>query len=83
MIFVLLLLVCLAAVILLRTARFRPLPEEKREVEPVSFDADAAVAALGKLVRCRTVSYADHSLEDEGEFEKLIGLLPALYPRAP
>ncbi len=74
-------LAALIGVILFRTVRFRPLPEEKREAEAVSFDADAAVAALGKLVRCRTVSYADHSLEDEGEFEKLIGLLPALYPR--
>ena len=44
------------------------------------FDRDAAVAALGALVRCRTVSYTDHSLEDEGEFEKLLALLPQLYP---
>lgn len=36
--------------------------------------------SLAQLVRCKTVSYNDHSLEDEGEFQKLISLLPTLYP---
>ena len=37
--------------------------------------------ALAQLVRCKTVSYNDHAMEDEGEFRKLIALLPELYPK--
>ena len=68
------------AIILLRAAAFLPKDEPRPDVEPVEFDREAAVNALAALVRCRTVSYADHSLEDDAEFEKLIALLPELYP---
>ena len=68
------------AVILIRAALFVPKEEPRPSAEAVEFDREAAVAALAALVRCRTVSYADHSLEDDGEFEKLIALLPGLYP---
>ena len=72
----------LLAVILLRAAAFKPRKSETNTDagEPVTFDADAAVAALQQLVRCKTVSYYDHALEDDAEFEKLIDLLPTLYP---
>ena len=69
------------AVVLIRTFRFAPKSQPKIDETPVDFDKDAAVDALAQLVRCKTVSYHDHSLEDDAEFEKLIGLLPALYPR--
>ena len=68
------------AVILIRTAMFRPKKEEQTEFEDVLFDGDAAISALGELVKCKTVSYYDHSLEDNAEFDKLIGKLPLLYP---
>lgn len=68
------------AVILIRAARFVPRDEPAAPAEPVEFDGAAAERALAELVRCRTVSNADHTLEDEAEFEKLIGLLPELYP---
>jgi len=68
------------AVILLRAALFRPKTHPVTDAEPEEFDGDAAVSALQQLVRCKTVSYYDSSLEDDGEFEKLIGLLPSLYP---
>ena len=71
----------LLAVILVRTALFRPKREETPEAEEISFDRDAAVSALAALVRCRTVSSEDHTLEDDAEFEKLIALLPSLYPK--
>ncbi len=70
-----------AAVIALRTWRFTPREQPALTKEEVRFDADAAVEALARLVQCRTVSYNDHRLEDEQEFEKLIALLPELYPR--
>ena len=69
------------AVIAVRTVRFTPKPQPEISDETFPFDRDAAVDALAQLVRCKTVSYNDHSLEDDGEFEKLISLLPTLYPR--
>ncbi len=75
------LIAALLAVILVRTALFRPGKEETPEREEIDFDRDAAVSALAALVRCRTVSNEDRALEDDAEFEKLISLLPSLYPR--
>ena len=77
---ILALIVAFAAVILIRAAMFKPKDSGKKEFEEVEFDRAAAVNALGELVRCRTVSYSDHSLENDAEFEKLIGKLPELYP---
>ena len=74
------LIVAFLAVLLIRMALFRPKVQPAISEETVEFDADAAVEALAELVKCKTVSYSDHSLEDDGEFEKLIGKLPALYP---
>ena len=73
-------LAILLAVILIRTATFRPRAATPVSEETVVFDRDHAIDALQKLVRCKTVSYYDPALEDDGEFEKLIGLLPTLYP---
>jgi len=74
------LIALLLLVVLVRTAMFRPKKDMAAETVPVEFDRDAAVRALQKLIQCRTVSYYDHALEDDGAFEKLIGLLPVLYP---
>ena len=68
------------AVAAVRTACFRPKPQPEISQEEIAFDKDAAVDALARLVRCKTVSYNDHAMEDEGEFRKLIALLPELYP---
>ncbi len=67
-------------VILVRAVRFVPKDPPAPAVDPVAFDEKAAQEALAALIKCKTVSYADHTLEDDGEFEKLIGLLPKLYP---
>ena len=74
------LIVVFLAVVTVRALRFTPKPQPRLSQEEVSFDRDAAVDALAQLVRCKTVSYNDHSLEDEAEFQKLISLLPKLYP---
>ena len=77
-------LMCLLAVfigtVLARAACFNPKPQPETVNETISFDKDAAVDALARLIRCKTISYNDHSLEEDGEFEKLIALLPTLYP---
>jgi len=68
------------AVILVRAACFKPKTFPVTESEPVEFDREAPVNALQKLVRCKTISYYDSEKEDDGEFEKLIAMLPELYP---
>ena len=73
-------LLIFVAVIAIRTLRFTPKPQPKLSDEEVTFDKEASVSALQQLVRCRTVSYNDHSKEDAAEFRKLIDLLPSLYP---
>ena len=77
-------LMCLLAIfigtIAARTACFKPKPQPKADPKSVAFDQDAAVDALSRLIRCKTVSYTDHALEDNAEFEKFIALLPELYP---
>ena len=74
-------LLAFVAVVTVRTLMFKPKPQPEISNEEFSFDKDAAVDSLAQLVRCKTISYNDHSLEDDAEFEKLISLLPTLYPR--
>ena len=75
------LILLLIAVLLIRTATFTPKPQTEAPRQEVSFDQAAAVDALQKLVRCKTVSCNDPAMEDEKEFRKLIDLLPGLYPK--
>lgn len=74
------LLIILLLVIITRTLLFTPDKKPTTVPEKIEFDRDTAVENLRELVRCKTVSYYDSSLEDDAEFEKLISLLPELYP---
>ena len=76
----LLLLAAALAVILIRTLHFTPKAEAAYPRSEAAFDREAAVSALQQLIRCKTVSFHDKALEDDAEFEKLISLLPKLYP---
>lgn len=67
-------------VLIIRTLRFKPQKNAEIDETPVEFDRDASVKALAELIRCKTVSYHERSLEDDAEFEKLYALLPVLYP---
>ena len=68
------------AVLVVRALCFKPKAQRKLDESPVDFDRDSAVTALQKLVQCKTISYNDSALEDDAEFQKLIDLLPGLYP---
>ncbi len=74
-------LLALVLVVLLRTLAFKPKADGMEPASPLSFDEAAAVEALAKLVRCKTVSSYDKAQEDEAEFQKLLALLPELYPQ--
>ena len=63
------------AVVLVRTLTFKPKAQPAISDEEISFDKDGAVDALAELVKCKTISYYDHSKEDDAEFEKLVDLI--------
>ncbi len=75
------LLALLILVLLIRTLMFTPRDNVRLMEGEESFDKAEAVFSLAELVRCKTISYQDASLEDEVEFQKLVSLLPALYPK--
>ena len=68
------------AVIIIRTLRFKPAAQPKILNDEITFDQNRSIYALQQLIRCKTVSYYDATLEDDNEFKKLIELLPRLYP---
>ncbi len=74
-------LVLFVGFLLLRAFNFKPKENAKIVEETFSFDKDRAVKTLQELVRFKTVSYKDASLENDKEFTKLIKALPKLYPK--
>lgn len=68
------------SVILIRTVLFRPAHCKKEDATPCTFDREAAITALRELIRCRTVSRYAGQAEDDAEFERLVGMIPSLYP---
>jgi len=79
--FILGLIIVFIGIVLVRTLTFTPKAQPPISNEEVNFDKNAAVNALTELVKCKTISYNDKSLEDDAEFDKLISMLPGLYPR--
>lgn len=69
------------AVVLIRTLLFRPRPQSTVPEVPVSVDTEKVTADLRDMIRCKTVSYRDHSLEDAAEFDRFRGLLEERFPR--
>ena len=67
-------------VILVRTLTFKPKKSVDVDKTEVVFDKDKAISNLQTLVKFKTISYQDSSLEDDGEFQGLINKLPELYP---
>ena len=74
------LLLLLIAVVLIRTFTFKPKLEQPVNIEEVDFDKENAVKCLQSIVQCKTISDFDKSKEDDAEFDKLVRLLPTLYP---
>ena len=67
-------------VLIVRALLYHPRPQRPISESAVAFDSDAAVTALQKLVQCKTVSSYNPADEDDAQFQKLIDLLPVLYP---
>ena len=75
------LVVVFLAVILIRAAMFRPKAQPTIQPQEVYLNRQKVVDALAELIKCKTISYSDPSLEDDEEFEKFMELLPQLYPK--
>lgn len=76
---ILALIVLFFAIIIIRALNFKPYDSPEKDDTLVDFDENVAIENLRELIRCKTVSNADKSIEDPVEFEKLIALLPKLY----
>ena len=68
------------AILLIRTLRFKPAPALAEEIEPVFVNSEKATHDLAEMIKCKTISNRDRSLEDEAEFERFKALLPELFP---
>lgn len=76
----LVILAAFLAIIFIRTAAFKPKAQPSPIDTPEEFDKGGAVDALARLVRHKTISYRDASLENDAEFENFINDLPNIYP---
>ena len=76
---ILALILILLSVVIIRTLLFKPTAQPKILNDSVEFEKDSSVLALQELIKCKTISYYDSSLEDDKEFEKFISILPNLY----
>ena len=73
-------LLTLILIILIRTLTFRPKAGFAEDGETVEFDRERALMSLRELVMCRTVSSYNPEDEDDAEFERVVSLIPKLYP---
>ena len=74
------LLLVLVSVVLIRTLMFKPIKEEKIVKEELNFDRKKCVKTLQEMIKCRTISYADKSKEEEKEFIKFEKVLKDNFP---
>ncbi|MBO5211610.1 MAG: M20/M25/M40 family metallo-hydrolase [Clostridia bacterium] len=68
------------AVLIIRTLNFKPKANAQVFDEEITLNNDRVIENLRTLVRFKTVSYRDGSLEDDAEFQALLNELPKLYP---
>lgn len=76
-----LLLICLFAVLIVRTARFTSKQVAATPHEPVGLNVEEAAQRLGRAVQFQTVSYQDPSKFAASEFKALHDHLAASFPR--
>ena len=73
-------LVIFIAIILIRALMFNPAKNDNKAPYPVFVNGEKASHDLGEMIKCKTISHRDASLDDEAEFEKFEKLLPQLFP---
>ena len=73
-------LVALIITVLVRTLMFTPKPEKELNPTPVSLNSERAIESLSEMIRIKTVSSRDKSLEDNSEFLRFEEYLSERYP---
>jgi len=73
-------LAVLIAVLLIRTAAFKPAKAEKPVPTAVDVNEAEITEHLSELIRCKTVSHRDEAMVDPAEFDKFRARLAELYP---
>ena len=68
------------AVILIRALMFTPKKAESKTPYPVFVNGEKATHDLGEMIKCKTISHRDPSLDDCAEFERFEKFLPELFP---
>lgn len=79
--YILIFLIALIAVIIAKALMFSPKNTDFAKGEKVEVDTDKAVSNLQKMLRLKTISYTDRSLEDKSQFDAFKNLLNELYPK--
>ena len=74
------LMILFLAVILVRAAKFKPLPEAVVVAEEVTYNKEKVVADMADMIRCKTISYREEELIDWEEFRKFEVLLQERFP---
>lgn len=74
------LIIVFIAVIVIRALAFAPKASSVTVPEKVNFDKDKAEDNFCELIRFKTVSYYDKSLENNAEFDKLTERIKTMYP---
>ena len=68
------------AVVIARAIMFKPEKVDRSGASPVFVNGEKATHDLGEMIKCKTISHQDKTLDDESEFEKFEKLLPKLFP---
>ena len=68
------------SVVIVRALYFKPPILTSKTVVNESFDNERAVDSLAELIKCKTISRLNKEDEDDAEFEKVVTLIPKLYP---
>lgn len=67
-------------IVLVRTFSFKPKKTTEYQKDQIVFDKQKSLDTFKEIIRCKTVSYYDKSKEDQKEFEKLLDIIPKLFP---
>ena len=73
-------LIAFILVLVIRAIRFKPRCVSNASSGQIEVDVEKATNDLAEMVRIKTVSHTDHTLDDEGEFSKFKTLLQKLFP---
>ena len=72
--------VVLLIVMVVRALMLKPQPIMEIADAPMELNEDKIVQDMVDMIRCKTISYRDESLEDKSEFEKYRALLQVCFP---